>query len=78
MGGHRFKRGLLAVRAAYAKSGESRAVNLNFIVKAASSPSQMASPTKAFAQRLKLRAGVLNYLVLLRMRCAILSEAGWP
>ena len=30
-----FKRGLLTVRAAYAKSGESGAVNLNSIVKAA-------------------------------------------
>ena len=30
-----FKRGLLTVRAAYAKSGESRAVNLNSAVKAA-------------------------------------------
>lgn len=30
-----FKHGLLTVRAAYAKSGESRAVNLNSIVKAA-------------------------------------------
>ena len=83
-----FKRGLLTVPAAYAKSGESRAVNLNSIVKAAlkqlrersrgeyvfSKPD--GSPYKSIRTAFKTSCRHAKLLTLLRMRYAILSQAG--